>query len=347
MSSNLNLIRPITVTDSILDSSNVLETPPTLYDAGTTYDEGDEVGVAGSNGEVLGYISLQGSNTGNTPASSPLYWLYTSSTYEIYSGATSYALDFIVTDTATHSLYKSLAAGNLGNALTDATKWEYYSPTNTWAMFDEKFQTQTYCAESISVEVSPGEIVNSVALLNVEGASATVTQTTSGYSRTISLVEHNVLNWYDWFYELPIRTGDTVFSDIPPYPSDTLTITIDNAGGVARCGVCVIGKSKTLGETQWDASRTINDYSQTSEDASGNVSLAQGSYSKRLNVDFYVMPGYESEVIRTLEQYRSTPLVFVGSEDYSASIVYGFLGAWGVPFSATGRKAYLEIKGLI
>jgi len=48
-----------------------------------------------------------------------------------------------------------------------------------------------------------------------------------------------------------------------------------------------------------------------------------------------------------LEEYRATPIVFVGSEDYSMTIIYGFLGSWAVPISNTGRNAFVEIKGLI
>jgi hypothetical protein len=43
---------------------------PTAYDAGTSYNVGDVVGSGG-----ITYISLVGSNEGNTPASSPTDWV--------------------------------------------------------------------------------------------------------------------------------------------------------------------------------------------------------------------------------------------------------------------------------
>ena len=185
------------------------------------------------------------------------------------------------------------------------------------------------------------------ALLNVEAASATILQGTTGYTETKSLTSHGVLNWYDWFFESPVRIADVVFSGIPPYAGNTMTVTLNNTGYNAKCGIMVIGKEKVLGATQWEANRSINDYSQAVESATGTVSLTQGAYSKRLNMDFKVTPGFESEATRILEEYRATPIVFVGSEDYSMTIIYGFLGSWAVPISNTGRNAFVEIKGLI
>jgi len=188
---------------------------------------------------------------------------------------------------------------------------------------------------------------HSLALLNTTGASATVAQSVSGYSRTISLVTHDVLNWYDWYYEVPVRTGEAIFDDIPPYPASTLTVTVDNTGGTASIGVLVIGKSRRLGATQWEASRSIADYSRAVESDDGTVSLSVGNYSKRLNVDVFIDRGFESEATRILEEFRATPLVFVGSSLYSMTILYGFLGPWNVPISSTGRPASIEIRGLV
>jgi hypothetical protein len=250
--------------------------------------------------------------------------------------------------TTTHRKYraKTTHTGVATLPENDATNWEDIGGTEKWAMFDETYQTQSSDSSSIVVTLTPGEIINSVAFLNVEAASIQVQQSVSGYDQTISLVSHEVLSWYDFWFELPLREGDAAFTDIPPVPSGVLTVTISNPGDTAACGVCALGRSKTLGATQWEPTRTINDYSSTTENDDGVISLTRKAFSKRLNIDFRVPPGLESDVTRTLEQYRATPLVFIGSEDYSMTMIYGFLGAWSVPISITGRNASLEIKGL-
>jgi hypothetical protein len=345
--SQFKLIRPVTVTDSILTSSTIPEQVAATYSGGTTYAAGDLAGAASTYGAAQTvWRSLQAGNTGNAQVEG-VWWTLAGTVSPVYASGSSCNIGGIVTDLATHTLYESLVNSNTGNALSDATKWKNIGATNRWKMFDGSYQTQSTALNSFSLVLTPGEIVNSLALLNVEGTSATVTQSVSGYSSTVVLVRHDVLNWFDWYYEVPIRTGDAVFTDIPPYPASTLTIEVVNTGDTAKCGTMVVGKSRTLGLTEWEFSRSINDYSRAVEDANGTVELVQGAYSKRMVVDVWVEEGMESEVTRVLEEYRAQALVFVGSSAYSMAIIYGFLGAWNVPVSIRGRNATIEIKGLI
>ena len=344
--SDFLLIRPVTVTGSILTSSTIPETVAATYNAGTTYAAGDLAGPAPVVGDAqLIWKSLQAGNTGNAQVEGA-WWTFVASVYPAYDVGQAYVVDDYAQDNTNHLIYKKLTNGT-GDALTDATKWELIGATNKWAMFDQKYQSKSEQYTAIELVLTPATLVNSLALLNTTGASATVVQSVSGYSRTISLVSHEVLSWYDWYYELPIRTGEAIFDDIPPYPASTLTLTVDNTGGTASIGVLVIGKSKRLGATQWEASRTITDYSRAVEADDGTVSLVPGNYSKRLNVEVAIERGFESEATRILEEFRATPLVFVGSSLYSMTIIYGFLDGFKVPISNTGRPASIEIKGLV
>ena len=345
--SQFKLIRPVTVTGSILTSSTIPEEVAATYSGATTYALSDLAGAASTYGAAQTvWRSLQNGNTGNAQTEGA-WWTLAGIVYPVYNSGSSCNIGGIVTDLATHTLYESLVNSNTGNALSDATKWQNIGATNRWKMFDNSYQTQSTALNGFSLVLTPGTLVNSLALLNVEGTSVTVTQSASAYSSTVSLVRHDVLNWYDWYYELPIRTGDVVFTDIPPYPASTLTIEVVNVGNTAKCGIMVVGKSRTLGLTEWEFSRSINDYSRAVEASNGTVELVQGAYSKRMVVDVWVESGMESEVTRVLEEYRAQPLVFVGSSAYSMAIIYGFLGAWNVPVSIRGRNASIEIKGLI
>lgn len=306
------------------------------------------------------YQSLQTSNTGHSPDTSPTWWEFISSVYAPYSATITYYGEEIVSLRAdnVHELYMSnrvdqtdLIGANLGNPLTKTNNstdnWLFLGSSNARTMFDDIYNTQTSRAESIVVTVTPGEVVNTVALLNTEGTVATITQTVSGYSSSQSLTQHLANNWYDWYYTLPTTVADVVFTDIPPYANSSLTITIANAGSTAKCGVCKIGRGKILGRTQWDFERTINDYSNTAEDSFGNVSLVPRNYSKRLNLNVQIPAGFESSATTYLESVRATPLIFIGSTLYASSFIYGFLGAWRVPFTNIGKVASIEIKGLV
>jgi hypothetical protein len=344
--SDFLLIRPVAVTDAILTSSTIPETVAATYAGGTTYAAGALAGPAPVVGQAQSiWKSLQAGNTGNAQVEG-VWWTFVASVYPAYDVAQAYVVGDYAQDNTTHLIYKKLTNGT-GDALTNATKWELIGATNKWAMFDSKYQTISSQWTSIQIVLTPGVIITSVALLNATGASATILQSVSGYTETILLYNHDVLSWWEWYYETPIRTGEAVFDQIPPYAASTLTITVDNTGGTASVGVLVIGKEKRLGATQWEASRTINDYSRAVEAADGTVSLTVGNYSKRLNVEVFIDAGFESEATRILEEFRATPLVFVGSSLYSMTIIYGWLGGWYVPISTTGRPASIEIKGLV
>lgn len=355
---DFRIIRPVEITDAILTSSNVPEAVAATWSGATTYALGDLSGYAPVAGQPQTvYRSLQATNLNHDPATSPTWWLALGVVYPIYSAAVTYALGDRVSSIGTnvHLIYESLAAGNIGNALTNTAKWVHvgsdkvttgtpYNSTNRWKMFDQSYSSQTENATSIVVTLTPGVLINAAAFLNVEGRSIRVQQTVSGYDETIQLQTHPVLNWYDWYYEELIQEDDTLFTGIPPYADSALTITI--SGDAVKCGICVIGKEKLLGQTQQGMSKSIQDYSVVSENAFGDIELIRRAYAERLNLDVHLDAGTENEVVRQLKAHRSEPLVFVGSTQFSMSIVYGFLGSWQVPCELTGGLMPVEIKGL-
>ena len=96
----------VVVTDAMIVESSLFETAPTTYAAGTTFALNAYASVAGLLGEIKIYRSLQAGNIGNTPASSPTWWVYSSSTFEVHDiSKLYYPLNYKVTDLATHSIY--------------------------------------------------------------------------------------------------------------------------------------------------------------------------------------------------------------------------------------------------
>ena len=353
---DFRFIKPIAITDAMLTSSTVQEEVAATYAGGTTYALGDKAGLAPSvvGAPQLVYQSLSAGNVGNPlpvpPATSTAYWKYASSVYPAYSAAYTYALGGIASNITTnvHELYESLAAGNIGNALTDATKWLPLGVTNRWKMFDEIAASQTSNVGSLEVVLTPGTLINSAVFANLAGVSVRLQQSVSGYDRTVLLNKHEVLDWYDWFYEPIITRDEAAFMDVPPYAASSLTVTIDGGIGTASCGVAVFGQASYIGTTQWGLSRGINDYSHITEDQWGGLVLTPGNYSKLMNVDVHVPAGYESQVVHLLTSIRATAVMFVASEEHDSAVVYGTLGrGWNVPFDIAGGVARLEIRGLV
>lgn len=70
----MKLIRPMTINDAALLSSNVADPDYAAWSSSTTYVQGERVSVTLADSHKV-YESLQSANTNNSPATSPLWWV--------------------------------------------------------------------------------------------------------------------------------------------------------------------------------------------------------------------------------------------------------------------------------
>jgi hypothetical protein len=245
---------PITVTDSMLTSSSVYETAPAAYNAGTTYALNDVVSVAGSAGLVTVYKSLQGSNTGNAPASSPTFWLNIGTTYAAYSGGTVYAVGDRVIDATAHWVYEAAVAGS-GNALSDSTKWISVGPTNRRAMFTYTHSLGTSSPVDVTFVLAPGKRINCLQFTDLVGDRIEITGTSASGggtvypTQTVQLKKRRAHGWWEWLYKPFTFQRGAIKFDIPPYRDLVLTITVYAAGSSGvRIGKFGVGTSVYLGK---------------------------------------------------------------------------------------------------
>jgi hypothetical protein len=272
----MNVIPPLTITDTTLTSSTAIEIAPAAYNGGTTYGAGATVSVAGLLGALDCYTSLQASNVGNLPASSPTWWAYSGTTYAAYAGGTTYGLDVRVIDPVAHNVYQSLVASNVGNPLSNGLKWFLVGKTNRWAQFDVLRNTTTVGASPMTTVITPGVRIDSIALLGLVATSVTITMTVGGstvYTYTQSLNTREVINAYDYCFK-PFGTQPALaLFNLPPYTSAVITITLTNTGGPVKCGGCFIGTAVYIGDIQYDAESDALNFSSVDRDAQGNATL--------------------------------------------------------------------------
>ena len=349
----MKFITPTTLTEAMLISSNVIEAAPSAYAGGTTYALGATVSTGTTGGVITAWESLQNSNTGHTPASSPTWWKEIGTTYATYSGGTTYALGDIVLSTTTHRVYESLAGSNTGNALTDTTKWLDIGPTGKWAMLDSVIGTVASRATPITVTIDTG-IINSLALLDLAGTDVDVSMTDgaggpSVFSENYLLPDTaDLFDWYDYFFAEIVPTTTLVVRNIPPYPSGRLTVTI-NAVTTAGCGTLVIGKLVDIGATLAQPSIGIIDYSRKETDVFGATSVVERSYAKKIDARFWFDTSRADFVARKLAAVRATPVVWLADDaDIIESLVaFGFYRDWGVDIVYPNySEASITIEGL-
>jgi len=355
----MKILKPTILTDAILDSTNVHEVAPALWDSGTPYAAGAFVHVV--NGVRLDiYESKQGTNLNNAPATETDWWVFRSYTYPEYASGTTYALGARVIVAATHKVYESLSAGNVGNAVSDTTKWVLVGATNPWISFDAKVGSQTERTGSITFSLSPG-FLNSITIFNLDASTVQITLTdpTDGivYDETIDLIStDNVYDGYTYCFSEFITTQNIirnmVATDIPPYGSATLDITLTGADDTTtvKCGEIVFGPVTESGITQYNAGFEIIDYSRKEADAYGDFEIIERAFSKRVTADLVIQNALLPYLKTVLENIRATPVVWILTEDTNLAdpfLTYGFYKNFKVVVPYPDYcTATLEIEGL-
>lgn len=300
----MKIIRPMTINDAALVSSNVTEADYAAWSSGTTYASGTRVIVTTPDVHKI-YESVQGSNTNHDP----------------------------ITDTT-------------------ATWWLEISATNRWKMFDGSVGSQTTNATSIAVVVTADGRADSVALLNVSAATVRVTMTDAVegvvYDQTEDMVsDSGITDWYAYFFEPIERKSDIVFGGMPPYSDAQISITLTDTGATAACGECIIGLSKEIGTTDYGAQVGIQDFSIKAADEFGTYTITERSYANRGTFTVWVDAGYVDALKKLLAAYRATPVVYIGSDDYAATIIYGFFKDFSIDIAYSQKSiCSIELEGL-
>lgn len=269
---------------------------------------------------------------------------------------TTYAAGARVIVVATHKIYESLQAANVGKDPTLAANdawWVEVGPTNRWKVLDTSNSSQTAQASSITYQFRPGQAVTSVALLNLTGATELrirLIDPTYGtvYDETTDLSAVPLLaTWYDWFFGARIDRTVSVATDIPSFPAADLYIDLTGSTALA-VGVLMFGQAVEFGlGVQQGAQIGIQDYSRKEVNDYGDTVLVQRSYAKRASFDVLLTKAETDRVVTFLSSVRATPCLWIGSDQYEGTVVYGFYKDFNVTISyAAYSDCSLDIEGL-
>jgi hypothetical protein len=345
----MKLVRPYTVT--ALDSSNVYETPPAAYNGGTTYALGDHVAIVSGTVHTI-YKSLQAGNTGNAPASSPLWWQEMGTAYTIWNSGTAYAEGAIVAVASTHKLYASVQGANTNHNPVgdDGTWWLEIGPTNLWAMFDQKTGTQTQWFGEVRAVVNLVGRIDTIALLNLQGSSVNITLSDGVvdiYDEDYSLVSTDgISTLYAYFYEPLGFIRDLVVQDLPIDANLEASVSVTSSG-IVKVGSMLFGFGIETGATVYGAQVGIKDYSRIEEDDFGNYAIVQRGYSKTADITVFVERANHDFVYNLLADYRASPVLLIGADGFTSLVQYGLLKDWRVAITYVSHSILdLQFQGI-
>ncbi len=242
-----------------------------------------------------------------------------------WSASATYATGARVMRVATHRVYESLTAANVGNDPAGASgKWLDVGPTNRWSMFDEALGTSTNNTSSIQVALNAGS-ANAVALLDV--VASTVRVRATGYDRTV-----------------PAGTGAITFLDLPSN-AGTVTVTIAGTGTVS-VGTLLIGRVTTLGLTEASPTAGITDFSRKDVDEFGEVTIVQRAWAKRMTARALIRTDAVDIVANRIAAVRAQPSLWIGQTGLDSLTVYGFFKDFSIEVGETLSRLSLSIEGL-
>lgn len=272
--------------------------------------------------------------------------------------AGTYAIDVKVTR-ASH-IYRSLAAGNTVDPLLDTgavKKWNDLGAINPMRMFDKlagnkyRLGLVTSNPESITLSINPGQVFNAVAFFGIVATDidVTVTDPIEGivYNKNISMSDVGVSNWWEYFFKPISKKSTLILDDLPSYGTATLSVKINNPGGIASCALMVVGILSNIGVTQYGTSFGTRSFSRTAEDDFGGVEIIRRGYRTTVDYDIELDTWDIDRVMDILTALRDVPAVYIGYSGIQATITMGvYQDLSGTAVNWGSSSMALEIRSL-
>lgn len=322
------VVPPITMTDAKLTSYAVTEPyAPSNYSAGTTYAYAAIISY-----NNITYQSLQGSNVGHTPDTSPDWWQRIGYKEANWASGTTYALgDYAVLN---HKVYESLQASNTGkNPLNSPTWWSEVGPTNKWGMFDYLRTTKTVAASPLAITIAPGTRIDTVAGIGLVADSMRV-QVYNGvtliYDQTQDLLSYaGIYDWYTYFTTSFSQKGSAIFTNLPTITGASIVVTFTKATGNVEVGGLILGKSVDIGAIQYGAVDDALNFSKIERDVFGNSSLTQRRTVPKTDQTLWAKYSLLQNIRAVRESLNAVPALWAGVSD-DESQVFDSLLVFGV-----------------
>lgn len=283
----MKIVQPITVTDSILVSSNVPENEYPAYSGTKVYKLNDTVQVVSTNVHKV-YKSLSGTSgtvtftiaspgvvnwTGHGRAENDPISFTTTGTFPTGVNASSVfyvksvqpnsfnisatpggtAINFSGSQSGVHTATSSLNYNKPPE--TNPTLWLDLGNTNRWKMFDTSVQSQTVNPSEVKIQIKPATYADTFALLNVKAMTVRLvaTSATDGvlYDNTkVMSGTLGITDLYMYFFGAIRKATDVLFEGLPLYGDITYTLTVNNGGSDAAVGACLFGQATDISSTK-------------------------------------------------------------------------------------------------
>lgn len=298
-------------------------------------------------------IAINNTNLDSSTISEP-------DTSETVWTAGSYSVGDERISTTTHFVYRSLVNSNTLNPESDTydklavggigNNWAIISYTNKYRMFDNVIGSQS-TGDDVVVEVTPSALFNSVAGLNVTGATAVniaVDDPTDGevYNHDVSMIDNSaIVDYYEYYFYPIVNLTEFSFFNLPPYPNATMTVTFTGTG--VGIGELLTGSQINIGTLQRGASWEPMFFGRRERDEFGNFIIDDRGSADIFSYPVKIMKSRASYVRQQLKSLGNTPTLFADPE-VDGTLSYGYYESINLNFATPSLyDMTLNVQGLI
>jgi hypothetical protein len=271
-----------------------------------------------------------------------------------WNAATNYAVGTQVIRTTTHRIYQNQIAGVDATLPENApTRWLDVGPTNRWAMFDTLRNSASTAATSLTVVLTPGRRIDSIALMGLVGESVTISMTSGGspvYSATENLILRNTTSWSQYFFGAFRYAGSIVKFDLPPYTNGIITVTVSRASGNVALGALVIGQAVFLGKVLDQPKNDALNFSSYTRAFDGTSVLVQRRSVPTGSMQILAAPTDVDKLRDVRSDLNAVPAVWSGLDDkirnpnFEALLFLGIYKEFSIALSATVANVTLSLE---
>lgn len=247
----------------------------------------------------------------------------------VWDTSASYAEGDQVYVLSTSMIYQNIYEGVTDNTVsspeinvTEATpKWAELSYMNRWKMFDLTRGYSTYKTSPITITLTPGKIISSIALLGMSGVTSVLITAVNG-------VGTNVYNPTSTPYTGTDIKNYVVY-DLPPVLSIVVTITISGSGTVG-CTHFVAGTPEFLGTIQDDITRDSINFSTVDRDTYGTATLVKRRSVPKVTYTLFTNASEIERILTVRDDLNAETALWSGLDAdvsnnyYDAVLILGF-----------------------
>ena len=236
----------------------------------------------------------------------------------------------------THELYECVL-GVSGSAVApnaDPTHWLKTGPGNRWAMFDTLRSTQTVGASPMVIVITPGQRIDSLAILGAVADEAAISVSVGGsvvYTASKPLLTRQVRSWYQWL-TTPFRNLPSwAVHDIPPVTGATVTLTLTRATGDVKIGDLIVGRKEYAGKVVQDAEDDALNFSTIERSAiDGTATLTPRPSKPKTSQTTVLMKPLVPRLREVRRALDAVPALYSGMDDKTDDDYYESLLIKGI-----------------